>query len=110
MTTTAGYDTVIVETKDGVARVTMNRPDSLNSLNSHLLNDLFYSLDEIRLDPAARAVVLTGAGRGFCAGADIGGGPGAAGKPVRDPDLGIERAGQAPLLGGHISKGILRRH
>ena len=65
------YDTVILETKDGVARVTMNRPESLNSLSSHLLNDLFYSLDEVRLDPAVRAVVLTGAGRGFCSGADI---------------------------------------
>ena len=85
------YDTVIVERKDGVARVTMTRPESFNLLNSHLLNDLFYSLDEVRLDPAARAVVLTGAGRGFCSGADIGGGPGDSERPVRDPDLGIER-------------------
>ncbi len=85
-----GYDTVIVEKDGGVARVMMNRPDSLNAANSHLLNDLFYSLDELRLDADVRCVVVTGAGRGFCSGADIGGNADE-GKPVRDPDLGIER-------------------
>jgi len=84
------YDTLIYETNDGIARVTMNRPESLNALDSHALNDLFYCLDEVRWDTAARAVVITGAGRGFCSGADIGTG-GDGDKPVRDPDLGIER-------------------
>jgi 2-(1,2-epoxy-1,2-dihydrophenyl)acetyl-CoA isomerase len=90
-TTTAGYDTLILETAEGIARITMNRPDSLNALNSHLLNDLYYAFEEVRADPSARVVVITGAGRGFSSGGDFSAEPPDAGKPVRDPDLGIER-------------------
>lgn len=85
------YETVLVERRDnGVGWVTMNRPETLNSLSSQHLNDLFYSLDELRQDHSVRCVVLTGAGRGFCSGADLSAGS-EEGKEIRDPDLGIER-------------------
>jgi enoyl-CoA hydratase len=55
----------------GVDIVTLNRPDRLNALNHDLVSDLHSVLDDLRLDRSVRVVVLTGAGRGFCAGLDI---------------------------------------
>jgi enoyl-CoA hydratase len=57
----------------GVVQVMMNRPAKLNALTAELVTDLHGALDEIAVDPAARVVILTGAGRGFCAGLDLGG-------------------------------------
>lgn len=59
---------------DGVATLTLNRPDALNALSSALRRDLLAELKRIARDEAVRAVVLTGAGRAFCAGADLRGG------------------------------------
>ncbi len=55
----------------GVAVVTLNRPERMNALSVDLAGDLLKSLDAIAIDPAIGAVVLTGAGRGFCAGGDV---------------------------------------
>ena len=64
--------TVLVERKDGVATVTMNRPDKMNSLTTELLESLGRSLREVADDSSVRVVVLTGAGeRAFSAGADL---------------------------------------
>lgn len=60
---------------DGFAEVVLNRPDRLNALSHALLVDLRQLLAELETDPEVRAIVLTGAGRAFCAGADLGGGP-----------------------------------
>ena len=61
-----------VEVTDGVARVTLNRPEVRNALNEALLRELEASLRRLEDDPAARAIVLRGAGdRAFCAGADL---------------------------------------
>lgn len=61
-----------VDGADGVARVTLNRPEVRNALNEALLRELEASLRRLEDDPAARAVVLRGAGaRAFCAGADL---------------------------------------
>jgi len=55
----------------GVATITLNRPDSLNSLNAELKAALAAALNEVSADSAVRAVVLTGAGRAFCVGQDL---------------------------------------
>jgi enoyl-CoA hydratase len=55
----------------GVRRITLNRPDKLNALNSDLVDALYGALDEAEADQGCRVVILTGAGRGFCAGADL---------------------------------------
>jgi enoyl-CoA hydratase len=55
----------------GVALVTLNRPDRLNALSSPLVEELHAALDAVAGDEAVRVVVLTGAGRGFCAGLDL---------------------------------------
>jgi enoyl-CoA hydratase/carnithine racemase len=61
-----------VEVADGVARVTLNRPEVRNALNAAMLSELERSLRRLEEDPAARVVVLRGAGdRAFCAGADL---------------------------------------
>jgi len=64
-------DTVLYETKGAVATITLNRPDSLNSFNAELRRDLFNATNQAKDDPSIRAVVLTGAGRSFSAGADL---------------------------------------
>ena len=64
-------DVLPVATKGQVALLTLNRPEKLNALNYELLAAITAALDRIELDPAVRAVVITGEGRAFSAGADI---------------------------------------
>lgn len=65
---------LLVDVTDGVATLTLNRPDALNALNAGLRASLLAALKAHARDDAVRAVVLTGAGRAFCAGADLRGG------------------------------------
>jgi enoyl-CoA hydratase len=68
-------DPVVVDRPHpGVARITLNRPDRLNAIDEGLLAGFYAALDEVDDDHAVRSVVLTGAGRGFCAGLDLKGG------------------------------------
>jgi 2-(1,2-epoxy-1,2-dihydrophenyl)acetyl-CoA isomerase len=62
---------VTFEKRGAVALVTLNRPQSLNSFTRQMHHDLWAALDQAEADPGIRATVLTGAGRGFCAGADL---------------------------------------
>lgn len=57
----------------GIVQLTLNRPDKLNAMTGELVQSLHEHLDAIAVDPEARVVILTGAGRGFCAGLDLGG-------------------------------------
>ncbi|MCK4476388.1 MAG: enoyl-CoA hydratase [Methanophagales archaeon] len=67
------YENILYEKKEKVARITFNRPKSLNALNTALLTELRDALGDAEADAEVRAVVITGAGdRAFCAGADIG--------------------------------------
>jgi len=66
--------TVVVSTPQaGVTQLTLNRPDKLNAMNVDLIASLHAAFDDVARDRSCRAVVLTGAGRGFCAGLDLGG-------------------------------------
>ena len=66
------YETLLVDTRDGVASVTLNRPEVRNALNAALISELEQVLVSLEADPAARVIVLAGAGdRAFCAGADL---------------------------------------
>jgi len=71
------YETLLTDLDRGVLTVTLNRPDRLNALSPQMGNDLLRLIDDVDADDDVRAVVVTGSGRGFCAGADLGGGGGA---------------------------------
>jgi enoyl-CoA hydratase len=66
------YTQILVEVADRTATVTINRPDKLNALNATVLAELAAAFDAFATDPAIGAVIVTGAGRSFVAGADIG--------------------------------------
>jgi 2-(1,2-epoxy-1,2-dihydrophenyl)acetyl-CoA isomerase len=65
---------LLTEVAGGVATFTLNRPEALNALNAQLRRELLAAFKAIARDAAVRSVVITGAGRGFCAGADLRGG------------------------------------
>jgi len=64
-------DVLLVDRSDGVATVTLNRPESMNSLSVELKVALLHAAEDLGADQAVRAVVLTGAGRAFCVGQDL---------------------------------------
>jgi 2-(1,2-epoxy-1,2-dihydrophenyl)acetyl-CoA isomerase len=70
----AGDQTILTVVDGGVTTMTLNRPDALNALNARLRADLLAGMKAVARDESVRAVVITGAGRGFCAGADLRGG------------------------------------
>ncbi|HEY5332267.1 MAG TPA: enoyl-CoA hydratase-related protein, partial [Solirubrobacterales bacterium] len=70
-TSAAATDVVLAERRGGVFVLTLNRPERLNAWTTPLEDRYFELLDEAEADPDVRAIVVTGAGRGFCAGADM---------------------------------------
>lgn len=85
----AESETVLVSHKDGVCRLTLNRPDKLNAFNEEQHRALRAALESAAEDADVRAVLLTGAGRGFCAGQDL-------------ADRNLEMTGEAPDLGATL--------
>lgn len=69
--TTMPNGTVQLGIDDGVATVTLDRPDSLNSMNNDLMDDITSAVEAGAADPSVGVVVITGNGRGFCSGADL---------------------------------------
>lgn len=65
------YETLLVETRDGVRVITLNRPDVLNAISAQLAKELQEALRDAERAPDARCVLLAASGRGFCAGADL---------------------------------------
>ncbi len=65
------YETLLYDVTDGVATLTLNRPDAYNALNLPLARELFHATLEADEDRAVRCIVITGAGRAFCAGGDV---------------------------------------
>ncbi len=65
------YESILHESAAGIARVTLNRPDRLNSFTAKMHEELRDALARVRADASARVLLLTGAGRGFCAGQDL---------------------------------------
>lgn len=68
-------EAICVEREDGLVTITLNRPEKKNAINAVAWNELDTTLSELALDPEARAVILTGAGGNFSAGADLSGNP-----------------------------------
>jgi 2-(1,2-epoxy-1,2-dihydrophenyl)acetyl-CoA isomerase len=68
------YTSLVLERRDGVAEITLNRPEKLNALSGELSREILAVCAEVQNDDEVRAVIFTGAGRGFCSGADLTGG------------------------------------
>jgi 2-(1,2-epoxy-1,2-dihydrophenyl)acetyl-CoA isomerase len=65
------YENILVETKDNIATLTLNRPQALNSLSKGIIDDIRAALRQLGGDASVKALIVTGGGRGFCAGADL---------------------------------------
>jgi len=82
------YKTIILEKKEGIATITLNRPDALNALSSEMSRELWHAIAQVESDSELRVLVLAGAGRAFCAGEDV---------KERPGDSAKVRAQQTPL-------------
>src|SRR6185312_12046239 len=65
------FETILFEVTNGAARLTLNRPDRLNSFTVQMHDEVARALTTVETDPSARVLLITGAGRGFCAGQDL---------------------------------------
>ena len=68
------FETILYDVADGVATITLNRPERLNAFTTQMMMDMIAAFDLSDADDGVRVVIVTGAGRGFCAGADLTGG------------------------------------
>ena len=89
------YAQILFDVDDHVATITLNRPDRLNAFTGTMMNELIDAFDRTDADDDVRAVIVTGAGRGFCAGADLGSGGDTFAKGGSDvqTDVGVPRDG-----------------
>ena len=85
------YNTIILEKKGRIATITLNRPDRLNAVNEKMEEELLDACDDVANDDEVRVIVITGAGRGFCAGEDVKIRPGEAHRTKR-PTVRIAQA------------------
>ncbi|EKV30715.1 Enoyl-CoA hydratase [Caenispirillum salinarum AK4] len=84
-------ETILYEVADGVAKITLNRPDKLNSFTVQMHGELAEAIKAARTDESVRCLLITGAGRGFCAGQDLG-------------DRAVSPGGEAPDLAESLEK------
>ena len=107
-------DLCLYDVRDGVALITFNRPERNNGMNGDLEVAYLTRLLEAADDPAARAIVVTGAGKSFCPGADLAGGPGASSEPLPnskvpvDVALRIQKPLVAAINGGCAGVGLVQ--
>lgn len=91
------YENILFEIQDGIARLTLNRPGKLNSFTVAMHLEVRAALEQVKGDPSVRVLVLTGAGRGFCAGQDLGDRAVAPGAATVDLGASVEKY-YAPLV------------
>ena len=69
--TQPSFETLLYSVADGIATLTLNRPEKMNAFTPQMRDDLVAAFDATDADDAVRVVIITGAGRAFCAGADL---------------------------------------
>jgi len=93
------FKTIACEVEDGILTLTLNRPEILNAFNSDMLEEMLEAFDRADADDDVRAIIVTGAGRGFCAGADL-----SSGNDAFDADARADRpSGVQPDGGGRLT-------
>ena len=66
-----GYETVLYDKQESIAHISLNRPDHLNAYNVQMRDDFSEALTAVRCDDEVKALIISGQGRAFCAGADL---------------------------------------
>jgi enoyl-CoA hydratase/carnithine racemase len=94
------FETILYDVADGIATITLNRPDKLNAFTTQMMVDMIAAFDASDVDDDVRVVIVTGAGRGFCAGADLSAGGGTFDRTGRQ-----EEAREAGRVGDVIRDG-----
>ena len=89
------YTQIVYEVADHIATITLNRPEQLNAFTNRMMRELIDAFDRVDADDEVRVVIVTGAGRGFCAGADLSGGGDtfSGGGSDEQTDVGVPRDG-----------------
>ena len=82
------YEAILYEIEDNILTITLNRPEKLNAFNFNMQSDLIDAIDKANNDDEVKAIIVTGAGRGYCAGADL-----SAGKDTFNMDKRSDRKG-----------------
>ena len=92
------YSTILYNITDNILTITLNRPEKLNAFNRNMMSEMIDALDQADSDDNIRAIIVTGAGRGFCAGADLSKGGDTFNAEVReDRESGLNRDGGGRL-------------
>lgn len=92
------YNTILYEVEDGILTLTLNRPEILNAYNREMQSEMLDAFDRADADDEVRAIIVTGAGRGFCAGADLSSGGNTFNADGReDRESGLHRDGGGVL-------------
>src|SRR5439155_1239341 len=94
--TLVAYETLIVDQAGAIVTITLNRPEARNALDFAMRREMVAALDEVEANPAARVVILTGAGGHFCAGGDV--------KTMRKRHTAAEGRGRVELLNRMVQR------
>ncbi|MFP6583360.1 MAG: crotonase/enoyl-CoA hydratase family protein [Candidatus Hydrogenedentota bacterium] len=94
------FKTLLYDVEDHILTIMLNRPDRLNAFNGDMFRDLMAAFDQSDADDDVRVVIITGSGRGFCAGADL--------ERGGDTFAGRDESSRTPDAGGEVSRRIFR--
>jgi enoyl-CoA hydratase/carnithine racemase len=101
------YEQILCEVRDAIATITLNRPERLNAFTGVMGRELHEAFRELDEDDSVRVIIVTGAGRGFCAGADLAGGGGTFGRDSRTTFEEQQRSGRRAIRPWQMKKPII---
>ena len=101
------FEDILLDIADGVATITLNRPDKMNAFTGRMMQEMIAAFDRTDADDDVRAVVVTGAGKAFCAGADLSGGGSTFSRGGSDV---VDRSGVPRDGGGLLTLRIFESH